>query len=59
MANGFDEKVFNKDDPTDLHPLVNSDEFNFVYVGNSQWRKGLDILANAWESLLRNMIRLL
>ena len=48
VANGFDEKVFNKGDPTDLHPLVNPDEFNFVYVGNSQWRKGLDILANAW-----------
>ncbi len=48
VPNGFDEKVFNKEEPTDLHPLVNPDEFNFVYVGNSQWRKGLDILANAW-----------
>ena len=48
VPNGFDDKVFNKEEPTDLHPLVNPDEFNFVYVGNSQWRKGLDILANAW-----------
>ena len=48
VPNGFDDKVFNKEEPTDLHPLINPDEFNFVYVGNSQWRKGLDILANAW-----------
>ena len=48
VPNGFDENVFNKEDPTDLHPLVDPEEFNFVYVGNSQWRKGLDILANAW-----------
>ena len=47
IPNGYDETVFNKDKPTDLPSVIDPDDFNFVYVGNSQWRKGLDILANA------------
>lgn len=48
VPNGYDETVFNKEPATDLPSMINPDDFNFVFVGNSQWRKGLDILANAW-----------
>lgn len=51
VANGFNETVFNKNKDNireNLYPNINPDDFNFVYVGNPQWRKGLDILANAW-----------
>ena len=30
------------------------DKFNFVYVGNSQWRKGLDLLINAWHKCFKS-----
>ena len=32
---------------------INPDRFNFVYVGNSQWRKGLDILINVWHKCFK------
>ena len=51
VPNGFNESIFNKNKDNireHLHPRINPDHFNFVYVGNSQWRKGLDILANTW-----------
>lgn len=50
VPNGFNEQVFNKD-KANLTPKfgISADRFNFVYVGNPQWRKGLDILINAWH----------
>ena len=54
VPNGYDEKVFNHD-KEDLSLAIglgiDPNKFNFVYVGNSQWRKGLDILLNAWPSI--------
>lgn len=53
VPNGYNEQVFNKDkqDLTEAVKLgINPDKFNFVFVGNSQWRKGLDILLNAWST---------
>ena len=47
IPNGYDENIFNTT-KTDTHPAVNPKKFNYVYVGNPQWRKGLDILINAW-----------
>lgn len=51
VPNGFNEEIFNRD-KSDLQSLYNikEDRFNFVYVGNSQWRKGLDLLLNAWKN---------
>lgn len=42
VPNGYDNTIFNQDN------LTSNKKFTFVYVGNSQWRKGLDILLNAW-----------
>ena len=50
VPNGFNNELFNKD-KSDIKPKfgIDPDRFNFIYVGNSQWRKGLDILINAWH----------
>lgn len=47
IHNGYNDKVFNKN-PTKPHSLVDKNKFTFVYMGNAQWRKGLDLLLNAW-----------
>ena len=50
VPNGFNDALFNKDKSNVTSKFnINIDKFNFVYVGNSQWRKGLDILINAWH----------
>ena len=50
VPNGYNEKLFNKE-KSNLKGMfgINPDKFNFVFVGNSQWRKGLDILINVWH----------
>jgi glycosyltransferase involved in cell wall biosynthesis len=54
VPNGYDESLFNLEE-TDHSVVkelgVDPNKFNFIYVGNSQWRKGLDILLNAWPSI--------
>lgn len=54
VPNGYNTKVFNQD-KSDLSAAkrlnIDPNKFNFVFVGNSQWRKGLDILLNAWSSI--------
>jgi len=44
VPNGYNEAVFNTDDRDKLV----SNKFRFTFVGNHQWRKGLDILLQAW-----------
>jgi glycosyltransferase involved in cell wall biosynthesis len=48
--NGYNAETFNTDEPeVDVSTFgIDKSKFNFVYVGNAQWRKGLDILLNAW-----------
>lgn len=55
VPNGYDHTIFNREEATvDISKYgINKDDFNFVYVGNAQWRKGLDILINAWHSSFR------
>jgi glycosyltransferase involved in cell wall biosynthesis len=49
VPNGYNETLFNLDKGDSVQHLgIDSTKFNFVYVGNSQWRKGLDILLNVW-----------
>jgi glycosyltransferase involved in cell wall biosynthesis len=51
VPNGYDPLVFNTE-PSDIDLTrfgIDATAFNFVYVGNAQWRKGLDILLNAWH----------
>lgn len=54
VPNGYNEEVFNHD-KSDIDFVdslgIDRNKFNFVYVGNSQWRKGLDILLNAWSTI--------
>lgn len=47
IHNGYDPEVFNKNS---LEPsvYVSQEKFTFLFVGNGQWRKGLDILLNSW-----------
>jgi len=49
VPNGFDDKIFNKKEAPKTIYNIDPDKFNFVYVGNSQWRKGIDLLINAWH----------
>lgn len=53
VPNGYDEEVFNTE-PKDPLPEMDKDKFNFVYVGNSQWRKGLEILLNVWHKTFKS-----
>jgi len=53
VANGYNKELFNTNDDNSDSKYINKDSFNFVYVGNSQWRKGLDILINAWKDAFK------
>jgi glycosyltransferase involved in cell wall biosynthesis len=49
VPNGYDSSLFNLEAGGSVEHLgIDASKFNFVYVGNSQWRKGLDILLNVW-----------
>jgi len=48
IPNGYDENIFNNES-VEPFPGVNPKKYNFVFVGNGQWRKGVDILLNAWN----------
>jgi glycosyltransferase involved in cell wall biosynthesis len=54
VPNGYNKSVFNleKDDAPNQFG-IDPDSFNFVFVGNSQWRKGLDLLLNAWSTAFK------
>lgn len=52
VPNGYDDKIFNLD-PVDPYPGIDPNKYNFIYVGNGQWRKGIDILLNAWKDAFR------
>ncbi len=54
VPNGYNEQLFNKKEPKNLPYGIDKDKFNFVYVGNSQWRKGLDLLINAWHKCFKS-----
>lgn len=51
VPNGYDTSLFNKEknNISVTHLGIDQEAFNFVYVGNAQWRKGLDILLSAWQ----------
>ena len=53
VPNGYNEELFNTDEENSDSKYIDKDKFNFVYVGNSQWRKGLDILMNAWKDAFK------
>lgn len=50
VPNGYDESIYKKKGDKLTKYGIDPDKFNFLYVGNSQWRKGLDILINEWHS---------
>jgi glycosyltransferase involved in cell wall biosynthesis len=54
VPNGYNDTLFNLQ-PGDsvAHLGIDANKFNFVYVGNSQWRKGLDILLNVWSKCFK------
>jgi glycosyltransferase involved in cell wall biosynthesis len=54
VPNGYNEKVFNKAAKPLTKYGINPEKFNFVYVGNPQWRKGLDLLINAWHKCFKS-----
>ena len=53
VPNGYNEELFNMNEDNSESKYIDKDKFNFVYVGNSQWRKGLDILMNAWKDAFK------
>ena len=55
IPNGYDKTVFHDDNSKDENIPLNIDKTkcNFVYVGNPQWRKGLDILMNVWKQTFK------
>lgn len=51
IPHGYDNSIFNTEDGGDVSKFgINRNKVNFVYVGNSQWRKGLDILLQVWST---------
>jgi hypothetical protein len=55
IPNGYNEALFNTN-PCEIDVSkfnIDKDKFNFVYVGNAQWRKGLDIVLNTWPKVFR------
>lgn len=56
IPNGYDNTLFNKEPSSiDVSSLgVDSKDFNFIFVGNAQWRKGLDLLLNSWHKAFRS-----
>lgn len=54
VPNGYNPEVFNKTEASNLPYGIDPNKFNFVYVGNSQWRKGLDLLINAWHKCFKS-----
>ena len=48
VPNGYDDNVYNKK-PVKPYKNIDSSKFNFVFIGNGQWRKGVDILLNQWK----------
>lgn len=56
IPNGYDDNIFNQEPCEESLQEFGIDEnnFNFVYVGNGQWRKGLDILLNAWHKSFKS-----
>jgi glycosyltransferase involved in cell wall biosynthesis len=55
IANGYNEEIFNTAaSAIDVSGLgIDANKFNFVYVGNAQWRKGLDIVLNTWPKVFK------
>jgi len=53
IPNGYDPKVFCREGNKTTKYGIDPTRYNFVYVGNSQWRKGLDILLNAWSKAFK------
>ena len=53
VPNGYNKELFNRNEDNSESKYINKNKFNFVYVGNSQWRKGLDILMNSWKDAFK------
>lgn len=47
IPNGYNPKLFNRDKEDNLG-FTDNDKFTYTFVGNGQYRKGLDILLDAW-----------
>ena len=47
VPNGFDSSIFNLE-PVEAVDNIDKEAINFIFVGCPQWRKGLDLLLNAW-----------
>jgi glycosyltransferase involved in cell wall biosynthesis len=48
IPNGYDEDIFNYDPPTGP-TFFDDNKFVFTFVGNAQYRKGADVLMQAWH----------
>lgn len=53
VPNGYDPELFNFESATEDTYKIKDNKTNFLFVGNTQWRKGLDILLNIWPKLFR------
>lgn len=47
VPNGYSPELFNVNNAYSAH--IDQGKFTFTYVGNGQFRKGIDILLNAWS----------
>lgn len=47
IPNGYNSKIF--------YPIQNTNKsYTFLYIGNDQYRKGMDILYNIWDNHFKN-----
>ena len=49
IPNGYDEKIYNK--TPEESKFFDSKKFTFLFVGNHQKRKGLDVLLDVWKDV--------
>ena len=49
IPNGYDPKVFNESPSVNTNNFFDESKFVFTFVGNAQFRKGVDILLQAWH----------
>ena len=53
VPNGYDDSIFNHKPVKPYTDKIDPKKYNFVFVGNGQWRKGIDILLNAWKDAIK------
>ena len=53
IPNGYDDSIYNHKKVKPFIDRIDPKKYNFVFVGNGQWRKVIAILLNAWKDSIK------